>query len=79
MFLFHCFQILKYKLPQLHIFIRKIDYFNYKLKLIFMTLVHKRTIPSNDRRLSAKLVPILQLEGVAWSAQRIPQPLISIF
>jgi hypothetical protein len=27
---------------------------------------------TSDRRLSAKLVPTLRIEGVAWSAQRIP-------
>jgi hypothetical protein len=30
----------------------------------------------SDRRLSAKLVPTFADRGVAWSAQRIPRPLI---
>jgi hypothetical protein len=35
-------------------------------------LVRKRTIPTSDSRLSAKLGQLLWLEDVAWSAQRIP-------
>jgi hypothetical protein len=33
----------------------------------------------SDRRLSAKLMQILRIEGVAWSARRIPTAVISIF
>jgi hypothetical protein len=41
-------------------------------KLNSVALVHKRTQPTErDRRLSAKC-QLLRIEGVAWSAQRIP-------
>jgi hypothetical protein len=35
-----------------------------------MALVRERIYWLSDRRLSDKLVPILRIEGVAWSAQR---------
>jgi hypothetical protein len=43
-----------------------------------VALVCKRNIPTDRRRLSAKLVPTLGIKSVAWSAQRIPTAVIII-
>jgi hypothetical protein len=34
---------------------------------------------ASDRRFSAKLVPILRIEGTTWSALRIPIAIFSVF
>jgi hypothetical protein len=44
-----------------------------------VTLVSEWTIPTDGRRLSAKLVPTFAERGVAWLARRIPTALISSF
>jgi hypothetical protein len=47
-----------------------------------MALVRERTIQTeqSNRRLSVKLVPtFLLIEGIEWSARRIPTAVFSIF
>jgi hypothetical protein len=41
-----------------------------------VALVHKRTIPTERPPLVGEL---LQIEGVAWSAQQIPMAVFSVF
>jgi hypothetical protein len=43
-----------------------------------MASVRERTVPTNDRRLSAKC-QLLRIEGAMWSARRIPMAVFSDF
>jgi hypothetical protein len=50
----------------------QLDVTEENAKLNSVALVRKQLYRPRDRRLSAKLVPNLRIEGVVWSAQRIP-------
>jgi hypothetical protein len=68
----------------LYIFTVEVNYFISRSQTILAyktpwPLDRKRTIPTERPPLVAKLVSNLRIEGVAWSAQRIPPAVNSIF
>jgi hypothetical protein len=54
---------------------KKVSYYTKKLRGLSASKLYR---PS-DHRLSMKLVQLQLIEGVVWSAQRIPTAVISFF